>query len=135
MDCDFASFLCEVEILRFFHEVAIGNFAVRKFDFVMGEFVVVFIGFDADESEGQQKRASMEEFEPAILVHLAGSPSHNSSDAGSDEHERVGGAHRNVKPAMRPKSFGSADTQQNITREEGPEEHDFGSQKEPDADF
>ena len=101
----------------------------------MGELVVIFVGLDADEGQRQEDGAGMKKLEPAKLVHLARGPSHHRRYTGSDEHHSVGSADRDVEPAVRPITFRRADPQQNVRGEERAEEHDFGGQKQPDADF
>ena len=44
-------------------EVAVGNPTIIEGDFVMGEFVVVFVALDANEGQGQKNGAGVEEFE------------------------------------------------------------------------
>src|SRR5436190_19077256 len=51
-------------------EMPIHNFPIAQGYFIMGELVVVLVGFDSDEGESQAEGASMKEFEPIELVHL-----------------------------------------------------------------
>ena len=85
--------------------MAVGDFAVFEDDFVMGELVVILVGFDANEGEGEQNGTGVEEFEPVELVHLAGGPGHHGRDARGDQDQRVERAYRNIQPAVRPVAF------------------------------
>ena len=65
---DGADLLGEVEVSGFFHEMAVGEFAVGQLDFVMNQLVMVFIGFDAQKCQRQQNGAGVEEFELAEVA-------------------------------------------------------------------
>ena len=55
-------------------KMAVGNFAVVQLDFVVNPFVVILVGFDAEEGQREQNRAGVEKFEFAELPDLARRP-------------------------------------------------------------
>ena len=60
----------------------------------MNQFVMVFIGFDAQEGQRQQNGAGVEKFEFAELPHLAGGPRQQRGDGRKREQQRVDRAER-----------------------------------------
>ena len=88
------------------------NAPVGQLDFVMNQFVVVFVAFDAQKRQRQQQGAGVEKFELAELPHLAGDPGQQRGDGREREDEGVGGAERDVQPAVRPYARRGADAQQ-----------------------
>src|SRR5215469_5732747 len=101
----------------------------------MDEFVMIFVGFDAEEDQGAQKCDGVEELELSKVVHLQGSPGHDRGDGRSDEYDGIGRAEWDVQPTVRPVAFWRTDPQEDVARKQSAEQHHFRCEKEPDADF
>src|SRR5262249_28367581 len=99
------------------------------------ELVAVFEILHDEEDAAKQDRGRLIDPKRAETVALERRPRHHHRHRRRNEDDRVERRERDVEDriAARPVRHASAD--QDVAREERPEQHDFGRQEEPDADL
>ncbi len=132
---DAAGFFGEVEVLRFFDQMAVGNFAVGQLDFVVNPFVVVFIhlmhrNVSASRMVQAWKNLNLPNWR---TLHAAQASSVVMAESASSSVLMVPSVTLSQPcgqvPGLR------ADAQQNVGGKKSAEEHHFGRQKQPDAEL
>ena len=104
-------------------------------DFVVPELFPVLIRLDPKEPKSAENGYRLVFSVGGEVAHLQGGPAQHDRDTGSNEHRGVERADGDVEQPMRPGAGVRADAQQDVGGEERAEEHDFRSEKQPDADL